>query len=199
VLVAFVVGQFVFSRVHRRLGIGDFTGPGADDVKATKASAEFQALVRARIHAISVARTGKRIDLAAPAGSAVGIPATVAKAVPQTAIVDAVLQLLQNLLPAAERPLSAQLLTASPRGLGVSVTLGSRFGGPRATRTFWADELPAGAFASTGPESYLPFVTIVAAWALAEFRPRAFSALGTTDPMSYAAFAIGAAEQGAAW
>ena len=203
VLLAFLVGQFVFSRTHRRLRIDEFRGPAADgsDAKVTLASTEFQALVRSRVLAIARARRGTdRVDLADSSGGPVAIPATVTKAVPQTAFLDAILQLVQYLLPPRDRPLTGLLLTASPsRGLGVTVTLSSRFGRQRATRTFWADELPEAAFAATGPASYLPFVVVVAAWTLREFRRRPFRALGTEDPMSYAAFAIAAAEQGAAW
>lgn len=197
-LVAAVAAQFVFSRVHRRLRIGEFTGP-ATEAKATAVSTEIQALVRARIDKVASAQPGGRVDLAAPAGGPIAIPATVTQAAPQAKIVEALLQLVQHLFPANDRTLTGQLLVASPRGLGVVVTLNSRWGGPRATRTIWADDLPPAAVVAAEDGSYLPFVVAVAAWTLAEFRPRRFRALGTSDPLSYAAFSVGAAEQGATW
>jgi hypothetical protein len=188
---------FVYSRIRRRLRIGDFVGAADAESKVTATSAEFTALVSTRIHAIASAQPGGRVDLAAPSGGPVAIPATVTKAVPQARLVDALIELVAYLLPPNERKLSGTLLSSSPQGVGVAVSLSSRWGGPHASMTIWAADLPVLAWVGEDASSYRSFVIPVAAWTLAHFRPRRFAGLGTTDPLSYAAFDIAASFQGA--
>jgi hypothetical protein len=197
-LGAAIVIQFLFSRSLRRLRIGEFAGPAGEETKATSASTEFQSLVRSRIDLLARAESGDRVGFAPPTGGPVALATTVTQAVPQLGLADVVIQLVQYLLPTNDRTLSAVLLTKSARGVGVSVTMDSRWGGPRDARTFWADELPPIVLTSAEADSYQPFVGFVAAWALHRFRPRRFRALGTSDPESYAVFAASAKRQGQA-
>lgn len=191
-LIVVIVALLVLTRLPRRLRIGTFTGPSSDT--ANGIAAEFPALLRARIDTLTSADMG-RITYAPYTGGPVAVPATVTQTLPQVGYLDALIHLAQHLFPTNDRAVSGVLHGPSARGVGVTVTIESRRGGPRETETFWADDLPAVALAGAHLDSYLPFVGFVAAWSLHQFRRRRFPALGTTEPRSYATFAA-AARQG---
>ena len=190
---------FVFSRLRRRLKVGEFAGP-AEVGKApatTDVGAELQAEVRARIAAFANACDPEfRSDVEGYDDGAAALPATLVDGLPQAALLAALVELLDRVVPGAERELTVLLLTPTAAGRGVALRMSSRSRRSRGTVVIRDRDLPAAACADVAQERYHQFADVIAAWALWRFDERAFRRLGTNDPFSLAATANGAAVQG---
>lgn len=187
-------------RVRSRVVIDSFTG-GPDGAGEATAVA-----VRENYGRLRAGPTRRDIKMVASSGErSAALPKEVAEAYPQTAIIAAMLQLIDRLLPSRTRQVTGYLRPRDPRrGAGLTVALARQYGKVFDEITVWESEYgPLQSVTEENPQpAYDRVVIPAAAWLLFNVRRYslwrrlrirgAFEVQGTKEWRSYALFAVGA-------
>jgi tetratricopeptide (TPR) repeat protein len=128
ILVIVVGGYLILHELIRRVirfakhrvTISPFSGDGdADDDLAKGFALELQA----EVDTIGVETGGTRPDLSLPTTPTTALPASVTTAFPQLKFVDAVVELINRMIPSRDRSLTGHLHSPTAQGVGASLVL----------------------------------------------------------------------------
>ncbi len=189
-LVLLLVWRTVASRLTRRVRVAEFTGTGGSATSALVAVALRR--VAARPAPGSSARR-ESITWVSAFNESVGLPTQVTEAVPGAGLVDALLSVVDRLLPSRSRSITGALLPGAADGsvLGVAVGVERPNG-----QVLAQDALVTGQSyvvpPSPGQPPYTCLVLPAAYWALWQVDSRSAELLGSRSWESYTLFAVAA-------
>jgi hypothetical protein len=195
VLLLISLGRWTYARTQPSLGVAPFTGPGADTLAASLASA-----LREHLKRLDEDRTSTGPRLAETADASFSLPDSITTAFPPAGIVTALLGLLDRLAPRSLLKLTSTLRPVDPlKGAGVTLLLCMRRGEEQGQVTIWEhdfhlDELREQDAGDDLAARYQRLMLPAAIWLAYQpgmrVRETGWPA-GTDDWRSYARFAVG--------